>query len=116
MVISAIDTDLTRQSYLPLDISAVRTSHLVAAILLDERVLALIAMSNQRGRHGFFYDMSQRELAILLSFFTAERDVRLFLTKPAACLATLLLILASELLVDLDGRTFHLEVTEGALR
>jgi hypothetical protein len=92
-------------------VTAVCAAHLVAAVLFDKWLLAFVTLSNEGSRHGLLDDVSQRELVVFLSFFTAERNVRLFVTKSTACLAALC-VLAAEFLVDFDRRTFLLVVTE----
>lgn len=43
--------------YLPLLVIAVGTGHLVAAVLLDKRMLTFIALPDERCGHRFFDDM-----------------------------------------------------------
>src|SRR4051812_15674527 len=91
-----------------------RARHLITAVFLDKGMLALIAVPYQSRRHCFFNDVSESDLAVLLEFFAAERNVRLLFAKSAARLATLG-VLATELLVDFYRRTLHLKVAEWAL-
>jgi hypothetical protein len=84
-------------------------------VILDKRMLALVALSDQRRGHGFLNNMAQRDLAILVGFFASERYVRLLVAQSTTCFTTLL-ILTAEFLVHLDWRTLHLEVAEGTFR
>ena len=56
---------------LPLLVVTVRASHLVATVLFDERMLALVAIPDQRCRHGFLDNMPDCELLVLPGFFAA---------------------------------------------
>ena len=78
-------------------------------------MLALVALSNQCCRHSLFDDVSQSDLAVFGSFLTTQRYMRLLVAKSTACLAAFG-VLAAKLLVDVYWKTFHLEVTERALR
>lgn len=46
-------------AYVALNIAAARAGHLVAPQSLDKGRAALVALSNQGGRHGLFYLVSR---------------------------------------------------------
>lgn len=103
--------NILRVRSLPLNIPTVRASHFITPVLLDESVLAIVAMSDESRRHGLFHNMSYSKLAVLLGLFTAQRDMCLFLAKSAANLPTFG-VHASEFFIDFDRQTFSFEVAE----
>jgi hypothetical protein len=78
-------------------------------------MLASIALPNQRCRHGLFHNMSECDLVVLVRLLASQRYMRLLLAKSAACLAAFR-VLAAELFIDSNRRTFHLKVAEWAFR
>jgi hypothetical protein len=83
-------------------------------MLLDERVLAAVALPDQRRGHCFLHNMSQCDLSVLVSLLTSQRNMSFLFAESTTCLAAFL-VLTAKLLVDFNGRTFHLEVAKGAL-
>jgi hypothetical protein len=77
-------------------------------------VLAAIALSNQRRGHSFLHNMAQRDLAILVSFFAGEWNMRFLLAQSTTRFAALL-VLTTKFFVHFYRRALHFEVTEGTL-
>jgi hypothetical protein len=94
-------------------ITASGASDFVAAIGLDEGVLAIVATPNESLRLSFFHFMSGREPLIVPRLLATHRDVRLLVAESAAG-STTVRVLAAELAVDLHRLTIGFEVTEGA--
>lgn len=92
-----------------------RASHLVAPVIFDEGVLALVAVSDESSRHGLFHNMPHGELTILPGFVAAHWNMRLLFAQAAASLPALG-VHASELLVNLNRQTFGFEVAKWAFR
>lgn len=81
---------------------AIRASHLVAAVFLYERMLALVAFPDESGGHCFLDHMPLRQLSVFIGFFAAERNMCLFVAQPAAGLAAFR-VLAAKFFVHFYG-------------
>jgi hypothetical protein len=94
-----------------LSVATFGTRHLVTPVLLYERILAAVALSNEGFGLGLLNLVPNRNAFILLDFLATFWNVCLFVAKPAAGFPTLGRE-ATELLVDFDRRILRFVVTK----